>query len=443
MNIFLGIFLGSKPTSAAHLPYKKITPTFGDDTTKLIVAVNQGDGFVYLKDKNLPNVETKRLFSRSSKDLYLDFLIYHIDLRRYALLEGDAKSLLHIAKHLVTDSKIEHIYYPNTPVPPPIDIDPTTPNFTPEQGFLDDFGISTAYQWLNGQGEQVQIANIEYGYDNEHEDLLNSPLEYDLGWPSETWTFHGNGTLGIMIGGDNTYGITGMSPNTSILMSSPFVVEDDYNIAQAIDNTTQLLEKGDILLIEQQGYEHFIYCPVEVEPAVFESIELATAKGIHVIEPAGNGSTDLDADLWNGWFDRNIQDSGAIMVGAGASPYSLDEPRSWGNASSNYGSRIDVQGWVDSIVTTGGTDMADLFFPNNDPKQAYTAYFGGTSGASAQIASVAAILNSISISIHGTPYPTNTFREMLVASSLPQPESEEKHLGGQPHIGLFLQKFAH
>ena len=439
MTFFLGILVGS----AQPLPYKQITPTLGDDTNKLIVAVYHGNGSHYLNEKNFSQISTKALFSRSPKDLYLDFLQYDIDLRRYAILEGDSESILHIAINLFEDPQIEHIYYPNIPVPPPTDIDPTTPNFTPQQGFLDVFGVSTAYSWLDGQGENVQIANIEYGYDKEHEDLLNSPLEYALGWPSQTWTFHGNGTLGIMIGGDNTYGITGMSPNASMLMSSPFVVEDDYNIAQAIDNTTQMLEKGDILLIEQQGYEHFIYCPVEVEPAVFEAIELAVAKGIHVVEPAGNGSSDLDAVLWNGWFDRNIQDSGAIMVGAGASPYSLDEPRSWGNAASNYGSRIDVQGWVDSIVTTGGTDMADLFFPNNDPKQAYTAYFGGTSGASAQIASVAAILNSISISIHSTPYPTRIFRDMLVASSLPQPESEEKHLGGQPHIGLFLQKFAH
>ena len=71
----------------------------------------------------------------------------------------------------------------------------------------------------------------------------------------------------------------------------------------------------------------------------------------------------MDAPLWDDWFDPNIQDSGAILVGAGASPYSLDEPRSWGNASSNYGSRIDVQGWVDSTVTVGGADMSDLFFP--------------------------------------------------------------------------------
>ena len=307
---------------------------------------------------------------------------------------------------------------------------------------MDDFGVPVTYKWLGGQGENVQIANVEYGYDSYHEDLLSSPSEYTIGWPSYTWVFHGNGVLGIIIGSDNEYGISGMSPNSSIIMASPYAGEDDYNIAQVIDETAQELEPGDVLLIEQQGFENNVFCPVEVDPAIFEAIQLAVAKGIHVVEPAGNGSVDLDAPMWDDWFNPNIQDSGAIMVGAGASPYSLDEPRSWGNASSNYGSRIDVQGWVDSTVTVGGTDLSDLFFPNNDVQQAYTAFFGGTSGASAQIASVVAILNSISIAMHQSPYSPNVFRDMLIDTALPTPESESKHLGGQPHVGTFLEKYA-
>ena len=103
---------------------------------------------------------------------------------------------------------------------------------------------------------------------------------------------------------------------------------------------------------------------------------------------------------------------------------------------------LSTQRWVDSTVTVGGADMSDLFFPNNDIQQAYTAFFGGTSGASAQVASVVAILNSISIAMHQSPYPPNVFRDMLIDTALPTPESEIKHLGGQPHIGTFLEKYA-
>jgi serine protease len=425
--------------------YKKIDLQKWDNPNRLVIAVSEGSGLTYLKNRSLKynDLKIKPLFSRSPKDLHLDFLAYDIDLRRYAFIDGHPEEIQEIAKELYNDPKIQHLYYPNIPIPPPSDIPPTTDFFVPQQGYLDDFGISSAYKWLGGQGSNVQIANIEYGYNSEHEDLLSSPTEYAVGWPSGTWTFHGNGVLGIIIGSDNEYGVTGMSPQSSILMASPYVNEDEYNVAQIIDDTTQELEPGDVLLIEQQGFENNVYCPVEVDPALFDVIQLAVAKGIHVIEPAGNGSIDLDAPIWNGWFDRNIQDSGAIMVGAGASPYSLDEPRSWGNAASNYGLRIDVQGWVDSTVTVGGEEMSDLFYPNNDLNQAYTAYFGGTSGASAQIASVVALLNSISISLYQAPYPPEVFREMLEQSSLPQPENEEKHLGGLPQVNLFLQKYAH
>ena len=305
-----------------------------ENKNRLVVAVYEGNILEKWKDTTI-NIQP--LFSRSSKDLYIDFIVHNIDLRRYGRIEGTQKELEEIAKTLHLEPDIQHVYFPNLPVQPPSDIPPTTDNFVSQQGYLDDFGISTAFQWSGGQGSNVQIANIEYGYDPFHEDLLATPTTYAVGWPSDTWLFHGNGVLGILMGSDNAYGVTGMAPQSTLLMSSPFIAEDDYNIAGAIDNTAQELQEGDVLLIEQQGYENFVFCPVEIEPAVFDAIQLAVHKGIHVIEPAGNGSIDLDSADWNGWFDRNIQDSGAIVVGAGASPYSLDEPRSWGNADSNYG----------------------------------------------------------------------------------------------------------
>ena len=55
---------------------------------------------------------------------------------------------------------------------------------------------------------------------------------------------------------------------------------------------------------------------------------------------------------------------------------------------SSFGSRIDVQGWYQDITTISAEQYGDLFFPNADSQQAYTQYFGGTSGASPQIVSV-------------------------------------------------------
>ena len=86
-----------------------------------------------------------------------------------------------------------------------------------------------------------------------------------------------------------------------------------------------MLEAGDVILIEQQmcvcGRTCNAQCsgcgPVEWQQATFDAISLATAQGISVVEAAGNGAVQLDAPDCLGLFDRNVRDSGAIIVGAG------------------------------------------------------------------------------------------------------------------------------
>ena len=73
---------------------------------------------------------------------------------------------------------------------------------------------------------------------------------------------------------------------------------------------------------------------------------------------------------WNGVFDRNVRDSGAVMVGAGTPTGRIAE---W---FTNYGSRVDLEGWGSSVTTTG---YGDLW--NTGPDSTYTAGFNGTSSA--------------------------------------------------------------
>jgi len=83
--------------------------------------------------------------------------------------------------------------------------------------------------------------------------------------------------------------------------------------------------------------------PAEIQLSVFDAIKRATDAKIIVVEAAGNddawGGIDLDDPTCNAIFDRNVRDSGAIIVGAG-SP--VDRSRL---PFSSYGSRVDVQGW--------------------------------------------------------------------------------------------------
>ena len=148
---------------------------------------------------------------------------------------------------------------------------------------------------------------------------------------------------------------------------SPYPEQEYYNVAAAIV-AHWILVKG-MVPIEQQTS---LLMPLSngVCPQCLDAIN------VMVEIPRGrtqaNGAHDLDDAQWEGWFDSNVQDSGAIMVGGS---YGLGD-QTVGRFT--YGSRMDAQGWFERIVTTSTYEYADLFYPD-DSRQAYTAYFGGTS----------------------------------------------------------------
>ena len=359
------------------------------------------------------------------------------DLRTYIVLENvDIQDFAQAVEH---DSRIEHLYLAYLPQPPPVDIPPETPSYVESQGYLfespDGFDSSYAKLWPNGEGGGIFVVDIEYSWDPTHEDLASGPQEISWGWNSGDYAYHGNGVLGELIGEDNGYGVTGMIPEAELLMVPPYSAPNNYVVADAIENSTDLLTSGDVILIEQQSYAHDNYCPVEISPAIFDAIQHATAQGIVVVEAGGNGYQDLDASYWNDWFNRALQDSGAIMVGGGEPPNS-GVPRTW--AGSSYGSRVDMQGWYGDIPTTGGEGMADLFYPDGDNKQAYTGYFGGTSGASPMVVSAVVIANAVAIERNGEPWAPLELRAALKSTGIPQPEDDPYHIGPQPDIRRFL-----
>src|SRR5437667_12611830 len=113
---------------------------------------------------------------------------------------------------------------------------------------------------------------------------------------------------------------------------------------------------------------------MEYLDANFDAIKNATARGGVVVEIAGNGSMDLDSPIYHGKFNRSIRDSGAIMVGAGSS--SGREPRCF----TNFGSRVDLQGWGEYVATLG---YGDINVNGIDDTQFYTPFVGGTYSATA------------------------------------------------------------
>ncbi len=341
---------------------------------------------------------------------------------------------------------VESVEFALSPQPPPADLSPSTPDFSGGQTYAgpapDGLGFDAAVLWPGGTGEGVTIADIEYGWEEDHEDLGAAAGTHAWGLRSDSYAYHGTSVLGELIAGDNGYGVTGLVPDAAVLMISPFDDSGAYDVAAAIDGATALLEAGDVLLIEQQAWEDGGYCPVEISSAVFDAITLAVAKGISVVEPSGNGAQNLDDPKWDGWFDRAQRDSGAILVGGGSSPYSSHTPRTWTPRGSSYGSRIDVQGWYDGIVTTTNDDyggsLADLFLPDGDGRQGYTSVFGGTSGASPMIVAAAAAANGVAKALWGTPWEPMDLRAALVATGTPPPE-DDPWIGPQPDMRRFLR----
>lgn len=363
--------------------------------------------------------------------------------RYFRIHTADAVAL---GNRLLRDPRVETAYLAWLPAPPPEDLPPVTPDFSGEQLWLDaidGLGFTDAARHPGGRGEAVRIADLEYGWDPDHEDLEAAPEVSAWGLDTGYYAFHGNSVLGQLVGGDNGYGVVGAVPEAQSLVVSPFDLDGSYDVAAAIVAATALLGPGDVLLIEQQAWVLDSFGPVEIDPGVFDAIRAATDAGVVVVEPAGNGALDLDAPELAGWFDRSIRDSGAILVGGGASPLSGYEPRTWYPYGSCYGSRVDVQGWYDSIVTATGGDYdgyyADLYYPGEDGRQAYTRSFGGTSGASPMVAAIAAIAQSVAITTTGAPWTPEELRAALVATGTPQPVSDPHPIGPEPNLRRLLR----
>jgi len=146
--------------------------------------------------------------------------------------------------------------------------------------------------------------------------------------------------------------------------------------------------------------------------------------GVVCVEAGANGSQNLDATFWNGIFDRNVRDSGAIMVGAGTPTGRVAE---W---FTNYGSRMDVHGWGSSIVTTGYGDL----YNTGGPNFYYTSGFSGTSGASPMIVGSGLCLQGIARAHLGTPMTPAALRDLLHDTGVAHLDPT-KEIGPRPDLG--------
>lgn len=267
-------------------------------------------------------------------------------------------------------------------------------------------GIDARYAWTinGGSGRDdrdsldLRFADVEQGWQLPHPDLPSDHIQSAYGNFGGGDTDHGNLALGVVLAVPNELRCVGIAPNVACTMVASCypgnATSDVANaIAAAIPADNSKLRPGDVLLVEVEMHdENDQRVPIEIDSLVFQWIWNATARGIVVVEPAGNGGLDLDSYtrfqvplLARG--NPQHRESLAIMVGAAHSsrPASTGAtPRfpmyTQGTRLHNYGSRLDCYTWGEGVRSTTSSGYGFL----ND-----------TSGAAAVIAGAALSIQGI------------------------------------------------
>src|SRR5207249_2836260 len=145
----------------------------------------------------------------------------------YHILIADAKpgETERLIDQLNAFDVVEIAYPQPIPAGGQVDAAPSTPNFTSQQGYLGPAsanGIDVAYarSFAGTRGNDVQIIDVEGGWNLTHEDL---PAVFFQAGPNRgdfDFRQHGTAVLGILAAGENAYGMTGIVPQSRIGVSS-------------------------------------------------------------------------------------------------------------------------------------------------------------------------------------------------------------------------------
>lgn len=326
------------------------------------------------------------------------------------------------------------------------------------QGYLDPapFGMDVRYAWTvpGGKGENVKIIDIELNWNLNHSDLIVAAsdafilvkgidrLPDDV--QNQANIDHGTAVLGELVAADDGIGVTGIAHRARLGLVNPLTNGTTPDVEGAIRRAAANLEPGDVILLELSvagprfdpfGGKGLV--PVEFEPGVFAAIKEATSNGIIVVESAGNGFEDLDHPAYGGAFNRINRDSGAIIVGAGRPEGGIygSGPDRTRTEESNFGSRVDLQGWGRFVTTSGYGPLREEQGPNN----LYTIDFGATSAAAAMVAGAAAVLQSIVKERGRPPLTADQMRVLLVSTGTPQAGNLAQHIGPRPDLRAAIE----
>jgi hypothetical protein len=387
------------------------------------------------------------------------------DLSVYYHVEAPSERLDELAERLSKLDAVEAAYV-KPPAEPaemrlnemtPLAAEPPahTPDFTARQEYLNaaPIGIDARYAWTlaGGRGAGGQIIDIEWGWRFNHEDLSANQGGVVSGTSSSDDN-HGTAVLGEYSGDGNTLGVTGISSDAHAMAVSLV----SQSTSQAIRIAADRLRPGDIILLEVHrggprftlgDWSRFGFIAIEWWPDDFDAIRYAVSKGIIVVEAAGNGGQNLDDPVydtrpvghpqlgtfpasWRNPFNPANPSSGAVVAGAGLPPTGTHgrnrEPNSGDPYAdrgrcffSNYGARIDAQGWGWEVTSTGYGDLQG----GSNRDEWYTDQFSGTSSASPIVVGALACVQGVLRARGRIPLTPARARELLRATGSPQQDA--------------------
>lgn len=319
----------------------------------------------------------------------------------------------------------------------------TTPSFESYQGYLGPapHGIDAPAAWRWGmRGQGIWFADVEGGWNAKHEDLPGDRITHVIGRQinDPAWRSHGTAVLGEVVGKDNGKGVVGIAPDVERVFTASI---GSTSPANAIDTAAKKLRPGDVLLIELQTTgPRGRFLPMEWYDDVYDAIRAATDRGVVIIEAAGNGNENLDHETYKRKFDRTKRDSGAIMIGAGGPPRDGFKDREKLDFS-NYGSRVDVQGWGRMVATLDYGDLQQCEDGTDDWRYTdrhYTNQFSGTSSASPIVAGAAVLVQGLAKQ-RGQVLTPRALRELLAKTGTPQAGDTKKNIGPRPNLARAIK----
>lgn len=380
-----------------------------------------------------------------------------MDLYHHAMIDDPAEAEA-LAAQLLTSADVDGAYTKPPVELPYIEIEPVrpiqprteagVPDFIPLQDYLAaaPVGIDTAAAWgrKGGKGADVHIIDVEGGWELAHVDLVERSLGLVDGVMINDPVFrhHGTAVFGEIGGDENGRGIVGISPDSPL----GAVSHGGKGAAWAIHAAARHLRPGDIMLLEMHApgprynyttrKDQLGYIAMEWWSDCLLAIQAAVARGIIVVEAAGNGAEDFNDTFYDtpkpgfpsSWINPlgGKVDSGAILVGAGRPPrYGVDRSRFY---YSNHGRRVDCQGWGAGVVTTGYGYLFKNAKDETNERYWYTDRFGGTSSASPIVTGAVACLQGIAKS----QQPTRLLTPLQVREALRRTGSKQQASPDEP-----------